>query len=46
MAEEERNVVFPFSPVQAVQGLLDYTKSEHSKMYMSAIREVCKDPFE
>ena len=46
MAEEEPNVVFAFSPAQAVQGLLDYTKSEHSKIYKSAIREVCKEPFE
>jgi hypothetical protein len=46
MAEEEPNVAFAFSPAQAVQGLLDYTKSEHSKIYKSAIREVCKEPFE
>jgi hypothetical protein len=46
MAEEEPNVAFAFSPAQAVQELLDYTKSEHSKIYKSAIREVCKEPFE
>jgi hypothetical protein len=46
MAEEEPNVAFAFSPAQAVQGLLDYTKSEHFKIYKSAIREVCKEPFE
>ena len=46
MAEEEPNVAFAFSPAQAVQGLLDYSKSEHSKIYKSAIREVCKEPFE
>jgi hypothetical protein len=46
MAEDEPNVTFAFSPAQAVQGLLDYTKSEHSKIYKSAIREVCKEPFE
>ena len=47
MAEEEPNVAFAFSPAQAVEGLLDYTKSKHSKIYKSAIiREVCKEPFE
>jgi hypothetical protein len=45
MAKEEPNVAFAFSPAQAAQGLLDYTKSKHSKIYKSAIREVCKDPF-
>ena len=40
------DITFAFSPVLAVQGLLDYTKSEHSKIYKSAIREVCKEPFE
>lgn len=43
---EELDVAFAFSPALAVQGLLDYTKSEHSKIYKSAIREVCKEPFE
>jgi hypothetical protein len=46
MAEEEPNVAFAFSPAQAVQGLLDYTKSKHSKIYKSAMREVCREPFE
>jgi hypothetical protein len=46
MAEEEPNVAFAFSPVQGVQGFLNYTKSKHSKIYKSAIREVCKEPFE
>ena len=46
MAKEEPNVVFAFSPAQAVQGLLNYTKNKHSKIYKSAIREVCKEPFE
>ena len=41
-----QNVAFAFSPALAVQGLLDYTKSEHSKIYKSAIREVRKEPFE
>ncbi|KAI2497425.1 hypothetical protein MHU86_17083 [Fragilaria crotonensis] len=48
MADEpdEAEVVFAFSPALAVQGLLDFTKSEHSKIYKSAIREVCKEPFD
>ena len=46
MAKKELNVAFAFSPAQAVQGLLDYTKCKHSKIYKSAIREVCKEPFE
>jgi hypothetical protein len=46
MAEEEQDVAFAFSPAQAVQGLLDFTKSKHSKIYKSAIREVCNEPFE
>jgi hypothetical protein len=43
---EDQDVAFAFSPAQAVQGLLDFSKSEHSKIYKSAIREVCKDPFD
>ncbi|KAI2502027.1 hypothetical protein MHU86_12430 [Fragilaria crotonensis] len=43
---DEPEVAFAFSPALAVEGLLDYTKSEHSKIYKSAIREVCKEPFE
>lgn len=43
MAEE---VTFAFSPALAVQGLLDFTKGEHSKIYKSAIREVSKEPYE
>ena len=43
---EDQDVTFAFSPAQAVQGLLDFSKSEHSKIYKSAIREVCKDPFD
>jgi hypothetical protein len=46
MANKERNYAFTFSPAEAVQGLLDYTKSKHSKIYNSAIRGVCKEPFE
>jgi hypothetical protein len=48
MADEpdKAEVVFAFSPALAVQGLLDFTKSEHSKIYKSAIREVCKEPFD
>ena len=49
MADEpidEPEVAFAFSPALAVQGLLDYTKSEHSKIYKSAIREVSKEPFD
>ncbi len=48
MADEpdEAEVVFAFSPALAVQGLLDFTKSEHSKIYKSAIREVSKEPFD
>jgi hypothetical protein len=29
---EEPIIAFMFSPAQAFQGLLDYTKSEHSKI--------------
>jgi hypothetical protein len=43
---EELAVAFAFSPALAIQGLLDYTRSEHSKIYKSAIREVCKEPFD
>ena len=43
---EDQDVAFAFSPAQAVQGLLDFSKSEHSKIYKSAIREVSKDPFD
>jgi hypothetical protein len=43
---EDQDVAFAFSPAQAVQGLLDFLKSEHSKIYKSAIREVSKDPFD
>ena len=48
MADEpdEAEVVFAFSPALAVQGLLDFTKGEHSKIYKSAIREVSKEPFD
>ena len=44
MAEDD--ITFAFSPALAVQGLLDYTKSEHSKIYKAAVKEVCKDPFD
>ncbi len=43
---EEPAAAFAFSPALAIQGLLDYTRSEHSKIYKSAIREVCKEPFD
>jgi hypothetical protein len=46
MEEEEPAVAFAYSPALAIQGLLDYTRSEHSKIYKSAIREVCKEPFD
>ena len=49
MADEpidEPEVAFAFSPALAVQGLLDYTKSKHFKIYKSAIREVSKEPFD
>ena len=39
-------MAFAYSPALAIQGLLDYTRSEHSKIYKSAIREVCKEPFD
>ena len=40
------DVAFAFSTALAVRGLLDYTKSEHTKIFKSAFREVCKEPFE
>jgi hypothetical protein len=43
---EEPAVAFAFSPALAIQGILDYTRSKHSKIYKSAIREVCKEPFD
>lgn len=44
---EEPAVAFVFSPVVAIPGLLDYTRSKHSKIYKTAITEVlCKEPFD
>ena len=43
---EKPDVAFAFSPALAVQGLLNYTKSKHSKIYKSAIRQFGKEPFE
>lgn len=38
-------MAFVFSPVLEIQGLLDYTRSKHSKIYKTAMREVlCKEP--
>ena len=39
-------VVFALSPAVAVVGLLDFTKSEHSKIYKSGIRAVTDTPFD
>ena len=39
-------VAFALSPAVAVVGLLDFTKSEHSKIYKSGIRAVTDTPFD
>lgn len=43
---DEADVNFAFSPALAIQGLLDYTRADHAKIYKSAIREVSKEPFD
>ena len=43
---DEADVTFAFSPALAIQGLLDYTRADHAKIYKSAIREVSKEPFD
>ena len=35
---------FALSPAQAVNGPLDYTKTEHHKIYKSGIRQITDDP--
>ena len=37
---------FAHAPALAIEGLLDYTKSEHAKIYKSGIRQVSDDPFD
>ena len=36
---------FALSPAQAVAGLLDFTTSEHHKIYKAGVRSVTEDPF-
>ena len=37
---------FARAPALAIEGLLDYTKSEHAKIYKSGIRQVSDGPFD
>jgi hypothetical protein len=45
MAEVE-NVRFAFAPALAIEGLLDYSKSEHVKIFRGAIKPVSEAPFD
>ena len=40
------NVRFAFAPALAIEGLLDYSKSEHVKIFRGAIKPVSETPFD
>jgi hypothetical protein len=40
------NVRFAFAPALAIPGLLDYSKSEHVKIFRGAIKPVSETPFD
>ncbi|KAI2496052.1 hypothetical protein MHU86_18473 [Fragilaria crotonensis] len=45
MEEEEPPVIFALAPALAIDGALDYTRSDHAKIYKAGIRQVLDDLF-
>ena len=43
---DDDNVRFAFAPALAIEGLLDYSKSDHVKIFRGAIKPVSETPFD
>ena len=46
MPPADEDIRFAYAPALAIEGLLDYLKSDHVKIYRGAIKPVSETPFD